>query len=75
MHEKWPAFIASYRMGEDRYQFEFPARDMADAEARLAAIKAWAKLDGQIYLTVRVPRGLIERLLTWLRRPAPESAR
>lgn len=45
-------FLCSYDLGRDRYGFEIWAYDQADAAAKLAAIRASAVLDGQLFTVV-----------------------
>jgi len=47
-------FLLAYEMGEKAYGAEVWAYDEADAEARVAAMKASLKVDGQLFEQVFV---------------------
>jgi hypothetical protein len=62
-------YLCSYRFAGAEYIFEIHGKDMSEAQARLATLKAWAKLDGELMAKIpAVPGGgFLVRLVCWLR--------
>ena len=68
--EKWPIYTYSYRHKGKNWSFELPAKDVEDAEARLASIHFSGKLEGRLGGTVpaSIPAaGLLVRAIVFLR--------
>ena len=71
MNEKVRTYMLDYPFRGGKYCLEMAADSWEDAEERLAAIKAWGKIEGEIYATIPVtPRtqwfgGLMARLIVW----------
>jgi hypothetical protein len=57
-------FLFSYAYKGSQWGFEIPAKDADDARARLDAIKARGKYDGELVFQVPAP-GFVERLVRW----------
>ncbi|WP_296201746.1 hypothetical protein [uncultured Hyphomicrobium sp.] len=51
---KWFKFTCSFASDDGEYDFTLWARDAADAEKRLADLRATAKLDGQLFMEIPV---------------------
>ena len=49
-------YLFSYRFDGDEYGFDIPARNAAEAKARLSAM-GMARYDGEIKATIKVPMG------------------
>lgn len=68
-NENWPTFGAEYRASDGgTYSFQFFARDHADAERRLRAIRGNAEIIGELKGTIPagVPgAGMWVRLRCW----------
>jgi hypothetical protein len=66
---KFKTYTCSYRFGGAQYGFEIAARDMSEAQARLATIKAWGQVDGEVIATIPAApgAGLLARMICALR--------
>lgn len=51
--EKWFEFTCAFACDGAEYSFTIWALDFADADRRLDALKASAKVDGQLYRTIQ----------------------
>lgn len=67
--EKWNDYTCSYIFGNSQWGFEVRARSMAEAEARVIAIRRSAIVDGE--LIAKIPAGVGlgwgVRFAVWLR--------
>lgn len=65
----WPKFLCSYRYEGHQWNFHLSAKDLKDAEARLAAIHFNGQVDGELMFVIPVspPDGLFIRMITFLR--------
>lgn len=64
-------FLGSYRYEGKEYAFDIMAQGFEDAEARLAAVKAFGKIDGRLEMVIPAgparTGGLLARLVVWFR--------
>lgn len=49
-------YLFEYRFGDAEYGFEIPADSLEEARERLKAL-TWARYEGEIKATVRIPGG------------------
>lgn len=52
----WPLFTYEYQYQNAQWSFEIPAKDQADAEARMRAIRTTGVVSGEIMMDIPVPR-------------------
>ena len=65
----WSDFACSYGHGKKQYCLNIRATSFEDAEARLRAIGAWGKVDGELMETIPAHPGggSLVKLYVWVR--------
>jgi hypothetical protein len=65
LEEKFSRYLVEYKFEGEAWCFELPARDRADAEARLRAMP-WAQLLGEVMFSASMPESKLSRWISKL---------
>lgn len=68
-HDRYKTFLVSYRYEGAEWVVQLPARDFADAKARLARL-SFATVDGELVATVPAYAGPLAAAVTAIRNAA-----